>query len=108
MKKIQDTFKKIFHRTDFSGFSVFGRGEHFDWDVLLIFFLLVLVVTVSFSVRVFLGVLAGDIFGTGLPAVHVVGIDTKTLSSTIKTFEVRSETLKGLQTKKPVFVDPSL
>ena len=109
MNKIKSFFKKVFRRTDFSGLSVFGRGERFDWEILLTFFLLVTVAAVSFSVYVFLGVRAGDIFKDDNKApVHDETINRNLLDQVIKDFDARAENLKKLQTQKPVFVDPSL
>lgn len=109
MHKIENHIKKLFRRTDFSGFSVFGRGQHFDWEMLLTFFLLVTVVAVSFSVYVFLGVRAGNLFKDDYkPPVHNETINRDTLDRVIKDFDSRAENLKKLQTQKPVFVDPSL
>lgn len=109
MNKIERYFKKIFRRTDFSGLSVMGRGSQFDWEILLVLFLLFMIVVVSFSVYFFLGVRAGDIFKDDYKApVHSDTINRDVLDSIIKDFDVRAENLKNLQTQKPVFVDPSL
>ena len=109
MNKIKLYFKKIFRSTDFSGLSVFGHGESFDWEMLLTFFLLVMVVTVSFSVYVFLGVRAGDIFKDDYKApAHNETVDRAALDRVIKDFGDRAENLKSIQATKPTFVDPSL
>ena len=109
MNKIKYYFKKIFHRTDFSGLSFFGRGQHFDWQVLLSIFLLVSIVVLYFSVHVFLGVRAGDIFTDDFkPPVHNETINKKTLDGVIADFNARVDNLKSLKATKPVFVDPSL
>jgi hypothetical protein len=109
MEKTKNSFKKVFRRNDFSGLSVFGRGENFDWEMLLTFFLLVIVVAVSFSVYVFLGVRAGDIFKDDYKApVHNETINREVLSKVIKSFDARAENLKNLRAQKPVFIDPSL
>jgi hypothetical protein len=109
MNKIKHSIKKIFRRTDFGGLSIFGHGEHFDWKILLTLFLLVMVVAVSFSVYVFLGVRAGDIFSnTSKTPAHNDTISRGTLDNVIKNFDTRAENLKNLQSQRPVFVDPSL
>lgn len=109
MSKTKHFIKKIFRRTDFNGLSLFGHGEHFDWKILLTFFLLVMIVVVSFSVYVFLGVRAGDIFKDDYKApAHNETIDRDVLDQVIKDFNDRAANLKSLQTQKPVFVDPSL
>lgn len=109
MNKIKKYFKKFFHRTDLSGLTVFGRGQTFDWEILLIFFLLLVIIMLSFSVHVFLGVRAGDIFQNNNQApVHSEVINRKALDQVISSYNTRSTTLKNLQTQKPVFVDPSL
>lgn len=104
-----NNIKKILCRTDFSGLSVFGRGQSFDWEILLTFFLVLMIIAVSFSVHVFLGVRAGDIFKDDYKApVHNETIDKNALDKVIKDFSTRVENLKKLQAQKPVFVDPSL
>ena len=109
MNKIKHYIKNIFHRTDFSGLSVFGRGQQFDWEILLSFFLLIMIIIVSFSVYVFLGVRAGDIFQDDYKApAHNETINRDTLDHVIKDFDSHAENLKTLQAQKPVFVDPSL
>jgi hypothetical protein len=110
MEKIKHFIKKILHRTDFSGLTVFGHGQQFDWEILLTFFLLVIIIPIYFSIHIFLGVRAGDIFKDDYKApVHDETIDRNVLDQVIKDFSTRAENLKKLQTeKKPVFVDPSL
>ena len=110
MDKIKHNIKKLSHQSDFSGLSVFGRGEGFDWEVLLAFFLVVIAIAVSFSVHVFLGVRAGDMFKDDdfKPPVHNENINKTVLDQVIKQFDTRAENLKKFQTQKPVFVDPSL
>jgi hypothetical protein len=109
MNKTKNYIKNIFKRIDFSGLSVFGRGQQFDWEILLTSFLLLMIVAVSFSVHVFLGVRAGDIFQDDFKApVRNETINKETLDRVIKNFETRAENLKTLQTQKPVFIDPSL
>jgi len=109
MNKTKFYFKKIFHRTDFSGLSVFGRGQSFDWEILLTFLILVMIVVISFSVHVFLGVRAGDLFQDGYkPPVHDATISRDVLTKVISDFATRADTLKNLQAQKPIFVDPSL
>lgn len=109
MNKPKQYIKKIFQRTDFAGLSVFGRGQQFDWEMLLTLFLVVMVVAVIFSVHIFLGVKAGDIFTDGFkPQVHNETINRNALDRVLKDFATRAETLKNLQTSRPVFVDPSL
>ena len=109
MNKIKHYFKNIFHRTDFSGLSVFGRGQSFDWEVLLSLFLIAIIVLLYFSVHVFLGVRAGDIYTDDFkPPVHNESINKVVLDKVVKSFDVRAETLKSLKAQKPVFVDPSL
>lgn len=109
MNKIKHYFKKTFRRTDFSGLSIFNRGQRVDWEILLAVFLMVVIAAVSFSVYVFLGVRAGDIFKDSYKApTNNEKIDKVVLDKVIKDFETRAENLKKLQTQKPVFVDPSL
>lgn len=109
MNKINHYIKKIFHRTDYSGLSVFGRGQTFDWKILLTFFLVIIGISLSFSVYVFLGVRAGNIFTDGSkPPVHNETINRDTLDSVIKDFNTRAEKLQTLQAQRPTFVDPSL
>ena len=109
MEKIKHYIKKIYNRTDFSGLSVLGRGQRFDWEILLAFFFVVIIIAVSFSVHVFLGVRAGDIFQEAYQApVHNVNINKKALDQLVKDFAVRADNLKNLRIQKPVFVDPSL
>jgi hypothetical protein len=109
MGKMKNNFKKLFQPNDFSGLSVFGRGERFDWEILLAFFLLVIILAVSFSVYVFLGVRAGDIFKDDYKVpTHNETINRDMLDKVIKNFDVRAENLKNLQTQRPVFIDPSL
>lgn len=109
MNNIKHYIKKIFKRTDFSGLSIFGHGQFFDWKILLTFFLLIMIVVVSFSVYVFLGVRAGDIFkDDNKVPVHNEVINKTTLDQVIKDFDIRAENLEKLQVQKPVFVDPSL
>lgn len=109
MNKLKKYIKKTFYRNDFSGLSVFGRGQQFDWEILLTIFLLVMIAAVSFNVYVFLGVRAGDIFKDDYKAlVHNDTIDRDTLDRIIKDFGTRAENLKNLRAQKPVFVDPSL
>jgi hypothetical protein len=109
MDKIIHYFKKKFKRTDFSGLSFFGRGQSFDWKVLMIFFLLVMIVVISFSVHVFLGVRTGDMFKDDfVPVSHNETINRTVLDNVIKNFNDRAERLNSLQTKRPIFVDPSL
>jgi hypothetical protein len=110
MNRIKHYIKKNFHRTDFSGLTIFGRGQQFDWEILLTFFLLVMIVAVSFSVYIFLGVRAGDLFKDDYKApVHNETINRDVLDRVIRDFVTRAENLKNLQTqKRQVFVDPSL
>ncbi|HAO64494.1 TPA: hypothetical protein DCQ44_00755 [Candidatus Taylorbacteria bacterium] len=109
MNTIKSSLNKIFYRTDFSGLSVLGRGQHFDWRALLTFFLAVMIVSVSISVHVFLGVRAGDIFtsNSSIP-VHNDAINKDALDKVIRSFDARAENLKNLQLQRPLFVDPSL
>ena len=109
MDKIKHYIKKFFQRTDFSGLTVSGRGQHFDWEILLAFFLLVIIITVSFSVHVFLGVRAGDIFqvNSNSPKTSQT-INREVLDQVIKDFGVRADALKKIQSQRPSFVDPSL
>ena len=109
MSKTKVSFKKRFQRTDFTGLSVFGRGQHFDWEVLMAFFLLVIIIAISFSVHVFLGEMAGDIFQINdkSPA-HNDTINKNSLDQIVSSFAARADNLEKLQTQKPVFVDPSL
>ena len=109
MNKIKHILKKIFHRTDFSGLSVLGRGQRFDWEMLLSFLLLIFVIVVSFSVHVFLGVRAGDIFTDDYkPPVHNITINKTVLDNVLRKFDLKAMTAQKLETSKPVFVDPSL
>lgn len=109
MDKIKHNIKKFSRRTDFSGLSIFGRGEGFDWEVLMAFFLVVIAIAVSFSVHVFLGVRAGDMFKDDFkPPVHNENINKAVLDQVIKQFDARAENLKKIQVQRPVFVDPSL
>jgi hypothetical protein len=109
MNKTKHYIKKIFRHTDFSGLSVFGRNQTFDWEILLAFFLLVTIVTVSFSVYVFIGVRAGDIFSNSdNTPVHNETIDRNVLDQVINNFATHASNLKSLQAQKPVFIDPSL
>ncbi len=109
MDKIKNYFKKIFRRTDFSGLSICGRGQGFDWEILLTFFLLIMIIVVSYSVHVFLGVRAGDIFDEGSKTPpHNETIDKNNLNRIIQDFDAKAKILNSLQTQKPVFIDPSL
>jgi len=109
LNKIKSFVSKIFRRTDFSGLSIFGQGQHFDWKVLLAFFLLIIIIAVSFSVHVFLGVKAGDIFKDDFkPPVRNSTINREVLDGVIKDFNDRADKTRSLQVQKPIFVDPSL
>lgn len=109
MDKIKHYIKKFFKRTDFSGLTVFGRGQHFDWEILLAFLLLVIIVTISFSIYVFLGVRAGDIFQVNSKVSKTSQtINREVLDLVITNFGVRADALKKIQSQRPFFVDPSL
>lgn len=109
MDKIKVYLKKVLKSTEYNGLSVFGRGQSFDWKFLLSVFLLILIVAVSYSVHVFLGVKAGDIFqGDYVIPKHNDSINRAVLDKVVKSFDLRAQQLTQLQKNKPVFVDPSL
>jgi hypothetical protein len=109
MKKLKYYFHKIFKRTDFSGLSVFGRGQHADWEILLVFLVVILVGSVSFSINVFLDVRSGNAFQDDYkPPVRNMTIDKNKLSEVVKSFEKKAENLAAIQAQKKVFIDPSL
>lgn len=109
MNKIKHYFKNIFHRTDFSGLSIFGRGQSFDWEVLLSLFLLAVIVLLYFSVHVFLGVRAGDIYTDDFkPPIRNETINKVVLDKVVKDMDMRLEASKILKAEKNIFVDPSL
>jgi hypothetical protein len=109
MNKIKRYLNKVSPRTDSSGLSVFGRGQSFDWEILLIIFLFMIIVFVSFSVYVFLGVRAGDIFqDNDKVPIHNETINREVLDRTVNGLVVHTENLKKLQSQRPVFIDPSL
>jgi len=108
MPKLQKNFKNVFERKDISGLSVFGRGHHFDWKVLLTLFFLVTFGVVLFSTNVFLNVRSGDVSDTqSSPSVQTTLINKNGLKDVIDSFAARVQTLKTLQTGKSALVDPS-
>ncbi len=109
MKKITTYLKNIFQRKDITGLSILGHGHHFDWKVLLSAFLLTIVGVLSFSVHVYLGVKAGDLFqAQGKADAPEVLINRAGLDQVLQVFDARAQKLKDLQAQEPVLVDPSL
>ncbi len=109
MNKILEKIKSIFRRQDRDGLSVFGRSQHFDWEVLLTLSLGVIIIVVLVSVQVFLGVKKGDIFNVEKKTdVPVSTINRDKIDAVIDAFARREQQLTDLQTNKPVSVDPSL
>jgi type II secretory pathway component PulC len=80
-----------------------------DWHMLLIIFIIVTIVAVSFSVYLFMQINKGEIFVVKQDeSVLSDSIDRTLLKETLSLYEEKSRNFEELKINRPSVVDPSL
>lgn len=86
----------------------FEIAPYRDWRIIMSIFFIGMVVSVAFSVYLFMGVRGDTLFSGGVKKDDSVKMDVTKLTKTINMFQARSKQFEELKMATTTLVDPSL